>query len=234
MKNFEDAMYYVDEMAKQTETNLSKEKLTLFLESYSFGLLMQREAWRKLNFIEKEEKVAKKMINEIKMVKEQYILKTCDRLIKIINNNILTKECSDEDTALLLKVKADHYRYMAEITHSHTLYINKQNAFYFYKEAHEKAKELPDLNAIKLNIALNYSVFLFEILNKRINSFFYAKEALYKALKALKMCNEQELTNDSMRDTLMIIEVLNVNVEEWYKEEIGVSAEKTASEEKVG
>lgn len=226
-------MHYVDEMAKQSETALNREKINIFLEAYSFGLSSQRDAWRKLNHIEKEEKVAKKMINEIKTIKEQYILKTCDRLIKIINNHILTKELNDENTALLFKVKADHYRYMAEITHGQTLYINKQNAFYFYKEAHEKSKELPDLNATKLNIALNYSVFLFEILNKRINSFFYAKEALYKALKALKMCNEQELTDDSMRDTLMIIEILNLNIEEWYKEEIGVSAEKTANEEKA-
>ena len=55
----------------------------------------------------------------------------------------------------------------------------------------------------------------------RINSFFYAKEALYNALKSLKNCSEEVLTSEDMKDTLMIIETLNNNVEDWYKEEVG-------------
>ena len=82
-------------------------------------------------------------------------------------------------------------------------------------------KNLDDLNPTKLNISLNYSVFLNEILNMRINSFFYAKEALYNALKSLKNCSEEVLTSEDMKDTLMIIETLNNNVEDWYKEEVG-------------
>ena len=160
-------------------------------------------------------------LDNIKIIKENLIISNCDKFIKMINENILTTKLDDEETALFLKVKADHYRYLAEITQGHQLYINKQNAFHFYKEAYLKAENFDDLNSTKLNIALNYSVFLYEILNKRINSFFYAKEALYKALRALKNCDEEELTNEEMRDTLMIIEVLNRNVEDWYKEEVG-------------
>jgi len=105
--------------------------------------------------------------------------------------------------ARFLKVKGDLYRYMAEITYGHTLYINKQNAFNYYNIAIEKTKVLDDLNPVKLNLSLNYSVFLNEVLNKRINSFFYAKEALYNALKALKNCSEEELTSENMKDTLL-------------------------------
>lgn len=219
--NIDDAVHYSDEMVLTSEVTMTKEMQRVLIGSYSNLIVPLRSSWRKLCQIETEEKVAKKMINEIKIIKENLIISNCDKFIKMINENILTTKLDDEETALFLKVKADHYRYLAEITQGHQLYINKQNAFHFYKEAYLKAENFDDLNSTKLNIALNYSVFLYEILNKRINSFFYAKEALYKALRALKNCDEEELTNEEMRDTLMIIEVLNRNVEDWYKEEVG-------------
>ena len=219
--NIDDAVHYSDEMVLTSDTPLTKDMQRVLIGSYSNLIVPLRSSWRQLCQIETEEKVAKKMINEIKVIKENLIVQNCDKFIKMINENILTRKLSDEEQALFLKVKADHYRYLAEITQGHQLYINKQNAFYFYKEAYMKAENFDDLNSTKLNIALNYSVFLYEILNKRINSFFYAKEALYKALRALKNCEEEELTNEEMRDTLMIIEVLNNNVEDWYKEEVG-------------
>lgn len=219
--NIEDAVHYSDEMILTSEGILNKDMQRVLIGAYSNLIVPLRASWRQLCQIETEEKVAKKMINEIKILKQNQIAQNCEKFIKMINENILTRKLTDEEEALFLKVKADHYRYLAEITQGHQLYINKQNAFHFYKEAYMKAENFDDLNSTKLNIALNYSVFLYEILNKRINSFFFAKEALYKALRSLKNCEEDELTNEDMRDTLMIIEVLNKNVEDWYKEEVG-------------
>jgi 14-3-3 protein epsilon len=219
--NIEDAVHYAEEMTTYSETMLDKKQQKILLGAFNLYLVPLRTSWRQLCQYETEEKVAKKMINEIKLQKEEKIKNTCEKVIKLISEFILKKKLTDKEEALFTKVKADHYRYMAEITTGHELYINKQNAFNCYKEAYTKAEHFEDLDATKLNIALNYSVFLYEILNKRINSFFYAKEALYKALRALKDCNEEELTNEDMRDTLMIIEVLNKNVEDWYKEEVG-------------
>ena len=81
-------------------------------------------------------------------------------------------------------------------------------------EAKRLTKNLDNLNAIKLDIALNYSVFLNEIMNKRINSYFAAKEAVFNALSDLKNCTEAELAAEEMRDSLICIEILNRNVEE--------------------
>ena len=81
-------------------------------------------------------------------------------------------------------------------------------------EAKHLTKDLDNLNAIKLDIALNYSVFLNEIMNKRINSYFAAKEAVFNALSDLKNCDETQLGDEQMRDSLICIEILNRNVEE--------------------
>ena len=221
LKNYDEAIRFADDLALFSKNALSKEETRVFLGCNFLYMEKLRNGYRTLCDLLLDDKHSKKLIQEIKNEKEKIILKRCEKVIKIINENILSKNLNTEETAMFLKVKADYYRYMAEITTGHLLFINKQNAFHFYNEAKELVKDLDDLNATKLNISLNYSVFLNEILNMRINSFFYAKEALYNALKSLKNCNEEVLTSEEMKDTLMIIETLNNNVEDWYKEEVG-------------
>ena len=221
LNNTEEAIHYADDLVLFSNKALTKDQMRVFLGCNYIYIEKLRNAHRILCNLLLDDKSSKKLINEIKIEKEKLILKRCERIIKLINENILTIKLSDEETAKYLKVKGDYYRYMAEITTGHLLFINKQNAFHFYNEAKDLVKNLDDLNPTKLNISLNYSVFLNEILNMRINSFFYAKEALYNALKSLKNCSEEVLTSEDMKDTLMIIETLNNNVEDWYKEEVG-------------
>ena len=221
LNNLEEGIHYADDLALFSKNTFSKEETRIFLGCNFIYMNKLRSAHRVLCDLLLDDKHSKKLIQEIKNEKEKIILKRCEKVIKTINENILSKNLNVEETARFLKVKADYYRYMAEITTGHLLFINKQNAFHFYNEAKELVKDFDDLNPTKLNISLNYSVFLNEILNLRINSFFYAKEALYNALKSLKNCSEEILTSEDMKDTLMIIETLNKNVEDWYKEEVG-------------
>ena len=180
-----------------------------------------------------EEKEAKNLIYEIKANKEKAIIERSEKFIKLINDDILPKNnLSNENHALFLKTKADYYRYLAEVTHDHDLFINKQNALHFYMEAKHLTRNLDNLNAIKLDIALNYSVFLNEIMNKRINSYFAAKEAVFNALSDLKNCTEAELAAEEMRDSLICIEILNRNVEEWYNEEMEADNEEAERKKK--
>jgi hypothetical protein len=217
----DEAVRYSDEMAILNEEPLTRDQRRVFCGCNYLYIEKLRSGLLYLNKLLITEQTGKRMINEIKDLKEKIILKRCEHVIRIINENLLTKKIEPEVMALYLKMKGDYYRYMAEISKGNLLYVNKQNAFHFYNEAKDIVKDFDDLNPTKLNISLNYSVFLNEVLNKRINSFFYAKEALYNALKSLKNCSEDELTSEDMKDTLMIIEILNRNVEDWYKEEVG-------------
>ena len=220
-ENYSEGIKYSDEMVCLCEENLNNEQIRVFL-GINFGFINEfRNSQRLLLNLIMTTNKGKKMLQEIKEEKERKILRRCERVLKLINEHILNKKLDNIALARMYKVKADFYRYMAEITTGTTLYQNKQSAFLYYNKSKELTKDLDDLNPIKLNLSLNYSVFLNEILNKRINSYFCAKEALFNALKALKNCKEEELTSEEMRDTLMIIESLNTNVEDWYKEEVG-------------
>ena len=220
-ENYSEGIKYSDEMVCLCDENLNNDQLRVFL-GINFGFINEfRNSQRLLLNLIMTSNKGKKMLQEIKEEKERKILRRCERVLKLINEHILNKKIDNIGLARMYKVKADFYRYMAEITTGTTLYQNKQSAFLYYNKSKELTKDFDDLNPIKLNLSLNYSVFLNEILNKRINSYFCAKEALFNALKALKNCKEEELTSEGMRDTLMIIESLNTNVEDWYKEEVG-------------
>ena len=220
-----------DEMITLCDEPLNSDQIKITLAANSLYINQLRKSQRSLVKLLMEEKEAKNLIYEIKVNKEKAIIERCEKFIKLINEYILPKMNSPNSTkeyhdALFLKTKADYYRYLAEVTHGHELFINKQNALHFYMEAKRLTKNLDNLNAIKLDIALNYSVFLNEIMNKRINSYFAAKEAVFNALSDLKNCTEQELAAEEMRDSLICIEILNRNVEEWYNEEMEADNEE--------
>lgn len=225
-ENYEESVKYVEELIKLKESEMAENEKNLFLSAFKYFVAEKRTGWRNIFTLEGKEKITKLLMNEIKMKYEDIIIKTCDKLISLINNYVLDKTKSDLGITLFTKVKADHYRYMAEITRGQTLYNNKQNAFQFYKQAYERASKLDDLDPIKLGVALNYSVFLYEILNMRINSIFYAKEALTKALLKLKQFTDLELEDENLKEALTIVELLNVNVHDWYREETGQKEEK--------
>ena len=216
-----------DEMITLCDEPLNLDQIKIILAANSLYINQLRKSQRSLVKLLMEEKEAKNLIYEIKSNKEKAIIERSEKFIKLINEYILPKNnLSKEYHALFLKTKADYYRYLAEVTHDHELFINKQNALHFYMEAKRLTKNLDNLNAIKLDIALNYSVFLNEIMNKRINSYFAAKEAVFNALSDLKNCTEAELAAEEMRDSLICIEILNRNVEEWYNEEMEADNEE--------
>ena len=229
----ENAVKYCDEMIKLCDEPLNTDQIKIILASNSLYINQLRKSQRGLVKLLMEEKEAKNLIYEIKSNKEKAIIERSQKFIKIINDDILPKNnLSNEHHALFLKTKADYYRYLAEVTHDHDLFINKQNALHFYMEAKHLTRNLDNLNAIKLDIALNYSVFLNEIMNKRINSYFAAKEAVFNALSDLKNCTEAELAAEEMRDSLICIEILNRNVEEWYNEEMEADNEEAERKKK--
>ena len=227
-----DAVKYGDEMLMTCDEVLNKDQINIILAANALYMTKLRKAHRQLVKILIEAKEGKNLINEIKIDKEKKIIERCHQFIKVINDYILIREYPKEIKALYLKTKADYYRYLAEVTHDHDLYINKQNALHFYMEAKELTKDLDHLNSTKLDVALNYSVFLNEIMSKRINSYFAAKEAVFNALSDLKNCTEEELAAEEMRDSLVCIEILNRNVENWYNEEMEADNEEAERKKK--
>lgn len=222
MENYEDSLRYVDDMARLKETEFTLEERELFVSSYKNFIAQKRGAWRSL--YKKESKYANdkhpntNLINEIKKNYEEIIFKASEKLIYNINTHIFPKLKSIDGKTFFLKVMADHFRYMAEISFGPDLKLHRQNSYKYYKEAFSNSLYLNPLNTIRLGVALNYSVFFYEVLSNTLQSIMIATSSLNEALKELKSYDDDSLQDENLRDALDIIKIIKDNVHEWVRE----------------
>ena len=112
-------------------------------------------------------------------------------------------------------MKRDYNIYVAEYAEGDLKKQVSDGALAAYKEASESAKGLPVLNPIALGLALNFSVFYYEVMNDHDTACKIADEALTNANKELPNIDEDAEEN---RDAVSIVNLLKENLEMWKSE----------------
>ena len=118
------------------------------------------------------------------------------------------KQLNNENRVFFVKMVADYYRYMAENAAGEEFIYAKREALSSYKEAN--AIHLPPCNLIKLGLALNYSVFYYDVMKDQKKARIIADEAIYAALEHVDDLNESEF-----KHAKPIIELLRENLSLW-------------------
>lgn len=108
----------------------------------------------------------------------------------------------------------DYYRYIAETAQGAKLEQVKTEALKAYSEAN--GITLPPCNPIKLGLALNFSVFHYEVMKDHKKACVLAEESLQAALDKIDDLNEEDF-----RDAKSIIELLKENITLWKEEDEG-------------
>ena len=107
--------------------------------------------------------------------------------------------------------KGDYYRYIAEFSASEEHKEAANNAMKFYEEAMEVAKEtLKPTHPIRLGLALNYSVFYYEIMDDSGKACEMAKNAFDEAISDL-----DNVTDETYKDSTLIMQLLRDNLTLW-------------------
>jgi len=110
----------------------------------------------------------------------------------------------------------DYYRYVAESASPERLEEVKNGALDYYNKASEQSKQLGACNPIRLGLALNFSVFYFEVMNDHKKACELGENALTNALEKIDDCDEE-----TFRDAKSIIELLKENLSLWKEEDEG-------------
>ena len=108
----------------------------------------------------------------------------------------------------------DYYRYMAESAAGDVLSKARDGALEHYKQAETAGQSLHACNPIKLGLALNFSVFHYEVMQDVRKACELGDKALSDALDKLDDCDEE-----TFRDAQSIIELLRENLGLWKDEE---------------
>merc|ERR1719284_2292408 len=110
-------------------------------------------------------------------------------------------------------MKADYYRYLAEFAEGEEKHGPAQMADEAYSAATDAAAELPPTHPIRLGLALNFSVFLYEVQNNQGRACELAKQAFDDAIAELDTLDEE-----SYKDSTLIMQLLRDNLTLWTSE----------------
>jgi 14-3-3 protein epsilon len=218
---FEDMMEFLEEMVKSKKEDLSSDERNLLSIAYKNTISLRRQAIRTLSAYEQKEKkkedsVYLPYIIEYKKKLENELETLSLKIIGTIDQYLIQKATDHEAKVFYHKMKADYYRYVAENVEGDSKKTYADKSMQSYTEAMEQAKELAITNPIRLGLALNFSVFYYEVFNNQETACQVAKETLDLARKELNGVDEEE--NESYRDAFSIINLLQENLNMWTME----------------
>ncbi len=217
----EEAIKYIDDAIVSYTEQLKPKDRDLIISCYKSYIYDQREAYNNLTSIDIKEKEADtkyyRLVNEIKTNAEKSIYKSCERQLLMINKYLLVKAESIEDKVCFLKIKADCYKYMAELSTGELLLANKQNCTNLYKECLSQSRDLSSINIYKIGAYLNFSVYCYEVLQNPYIALTYATYIMKNALEELKINSHNNKTEEN-KSSLELLQCLKDNIFEWYSE----------------
>merc|ERR1712048_717875 len=136
------------------------------------------------------------------------------RTIGAIEQNPKYSKFSGSLQGYKTKMVGDYYRYVAESAKDETKEKVKNGALEGYTAAKQHSQTLNACNPIRLGLALNFSVFYYEVLNDHKKACELGEKALADALEKI-----DEVDEETFRDAKSIIELLKENLSLWKEEE---------------
>ena len=217
---FEEMVQFLEDMVKTRDKDLSSDERNLLSIAYKNSITSLRTALRTIMAYENKEKKKENSIflpyiQEYKKKVESELVKACERVLQSIDGNLLSKASDSEAKVFYIKMKGDYNRYIAESVEGDLKDKVGKDALAAYQEASDNAKDLPVLNPISLGLALNFSVFHYEVMNDHETAIKVASDAYDKASKELPNIDEDAEEN---RDAVSIINLLKENLDMWKSE----------------
>jgi len=215
-----------DEMAdfmkivSEFQEELTVEERNLLSVAYKNAVGSRRASWRIISSVEQKEsskgnEEAGKRAAEYRLTVEKELDDICEKILKLLDDNLIPNSNTGESKVFYYKMKGDYYRYIAEYKADDAKKTAADNAHDAYKEAMNVAKsELLVTHPIRLGLALNFSVFYYEVLNNPEEACKMARQAFEDAIAELDNVSE-----DSYKDSTLIMQLLRDNLTLWTSDE---------------
>mmetsp|Transcript_83186 Transcript_83186/g.115612 ORF Transcript_83186/g.115612 Transcript_83186/m.115612 type:complete len:247 (-) Transcript_83186:104-844(-) len=153
-----------------------------------------------------------KLIKEYRSKVDGELSKICEDVLGVLEQTLIPAAPSGESKVFFYKMKGDYHRYYAEVD------LNAQEQKNSALEAYTKATEvaavtLPPTHPIRLGLALNFSVFYYEILRDPDRGCTMAKQAFDEAVTELDSLDEE-----SYKESTLIMQLLRDNLTLWAED----------------
>lgn len=224
------AMNEVTKLLGNTEL-LTTDERNLLSVAYKNVVGSRRASWRVISSIETKQsndERKKELATEYRQKIEQELQKICNEVLELLDQYLIKNSMSEkerdppvspdnspspkglESLVFYLKMKGDYYRYLAEVKTEGGGDEITEKSESAYNEAYEESKILPPTHPIRLGLALNFSVFYYEIKNNPDEACKLAKKAFDDAIAEL-----DQLREESYKDSTLIMQLLRDNLTLW-------------------
>ena len=145
---------------------------------------------------------------------EKEMTDICDDILTLLTDHLIPKANVGEGRVFFFKMKADYYRYIAEYSSGDKKNQSAQKALQAYNDAGNVAKEaLSPTHPVKLGLALNHSVFYYEIMQNPEKACQMARQAFDDAIADL-----DNVEDEYYKDTTLIMQLIRDNLTLWTSE----------------
>ncbi|KAJ7195585.1 hypothetical protein O6H91_10G039800 [Diphasiastrum complanatum] len=211
----------VESMKKvaKLDVELTVEERNLLSVGYKNVIGARRASWRILSSIEQKEEgkgneLNVKRIRDYRQKVEEELSKICQDILTIIDEHLIPSSGTGESTVFYYKMKGDYYRYLAEFKSGSERKEAADHSLKAYQAASNTATtDLAPTHPIRLGLALNFSVFYYEIVNSPERACHLAKQAFDEAIAEL-----DTLSEESYKDSTLIMQLLRDNLTLWQSD----------------
>ncbi|VVB14685.1 unnamed protein product [Arabis nemorensis] len=241
-ERYEEMVEFMEKVAKTVDTEeLTVEERNLLSVAYKNVIGARRASWRIISSIEQKEESRGNndhvsIIKDYRAKIETELTKICDGILNLLESHLVPAASLAESKVFYLKMKGDYYRYLAEFKTGAERKEAAESTLVAYKSAQDIAlADLASTHPIRLGLALNFSVFYYEILNSSDRACNLAKivevepvDAFDEAISELDTLGEE-----SYMDSTLIMQLLRDNLTLWtsdLNEEAGDDIKKAAKE----
>jgi len=219
-ERYDDMASAMKEVTKMGSEPLTTEERNLLSVAYKNIVGAKRSSWRVISSIEQKASDKTELAKEYRRKIETELQDVCNEVLDLLENYLVNKaleqvnnkeEGKGESAVFFLKMKGDYFRYLAEVASDDAKDKVVEKANEAYKKAFEISEEsLKSTNPIRLGLALNYSVFHYEIRANPKEACELAKKAFDQAIAEL-----DSLPEDSYKDSTLIMQLLRDNLTLW-------------------
>jgi 14-3-3 protein epsilon len=214
-ERYDEMFAYMKEVAK-LGVELTVEERNLLSVAYKNVIGARRASWRIVSSIEQKEETKGndtqvKKIKEYRQKIEKELSDVCQDILNVLDDHLIPAAEAGESKVFYYKMKGDYHRYLAEFAIGDKRKDAASQAHDAYKAATDIAQtELAPTHPIRLGLALNFSVFYYEILNSPDRACHLAKQAFDDAIAEL-----DTLSEESYKDSTLIMQLLRDNLTLW-------------------
>ena len=198
--------------------SLKEEERNLLSVAYKNVVGPRRASWRVLmNVGSTGGEAMPELVTQYRVVVENELKAICDEILELLDGTLINETLDSESLVFYHKMAGDYYRYLAEFQTEDALQASKEAAGREYEKAlsfaengNDPSPALHPTNPIRLGLALNCSVFFFEIMDEPEKACKLAKEAFDAAVSEL-----EGVEDNVYKDATLIMQLLRDNLTLW-------------------